>query len=207
MKARLVSAILLALMPIFSAFAADGNAILEKIEKANSEYSTLKAEFSQTRKIKATGKETYLQGTLYFNREDKMSMLYSDKNESLVINGSKFYMKRGGRANTFNTENNALMRTLASTLLGCVAGHPATVAKAQKADIKVADSGKMYVVTITATKDSPKKYSRIELNYRKTDCVLVKMVMDEPSGVSNTYEMSNIRKNITVEPSSFAIPK
>ena len=85
----------LALAPAAFASNADSD-ILVKIEKANSEYSTLKADFNQTRKIKATGKEIYLQGTLYFSREDKMSMQYSDPNESLVINGPEFYMKRGG---------------------------------------------------------------------------------------------------------------
>ena len=196
----------LALAPAALASNSDSD-ILVKIEKANSEYSTLKADFNQTRKIKATGKEIYLQGTLYFSREDKMSMQNSDPNERLVINGSKFYMKRGGKANTFNTESNSLMKTLSGTLLGCISGHPAKVAKDYKADLKVSDSGKAYVVTITASKDSPKKYSKIELSYRKTDCVLVKMVMEEAAGISNVYEMSSVKKNAAIAPENFAIPK
>ena len=179
----------LALAPAALASNSDSD-ILVKIEKANSEYSTLKADFNQT-----------------FSREDKMSMQYSDPNERLVINGSKFYMKRGGKANTFNTESNSLMKTLSGTLLGCISGHPAKVAKDYKADLKVSDSGKAYVVTITASKDSPKKYSKIELSYRNTDCVLVKMVMEEAAGISNVYEMSSVKKNAAIAPENFAIPR
>ena len=76
-----------------------------------------------------------------------------------------------------------------------------------KADLNVSDPGKMYVVTITASKDSPKRYSKIELSYRKTDCVLVKMVMEETAGISNVYEMSSVKKNAAIAPENFAIPE
>lgn len=190
-----------------NAFSADSDAILSKIEKTNEQYKTLKCDFNQTRSFKATGKEIYLQGVLCYSREDKMSMIYNDDREKLVINGAKFYLKRGNVDNTFNTDNNTLMRQLSGTLLGCVAGHPETVAKDYKADLSVAQSGNRYVVTIKATKDSPKKYSRIELYYRTTDCILVKMVMVEPAGITNTYDMSGIKKNVSIEESSFKASK
>ena len=137
-----------------------------------------------------------------------MSMRYSvPKTDLLIINPGKLYMNRGGKSSLFDTGKNARMKSLSSTLLDCVAGNPAKVADDNNADLSVLPSSDSYVVTISAKAGTSNKYSRIQLTYRKSDCVLVKMIMDEPSGVSNAYEMSSIEKNVSVADSEFVIPK
>lgn len=182
--------------------------LLDVIGKANSSYASIKSDFKQSRTIKASGKTISLEGVLCYTRADKMSMRYSvPKTDLLIINPGKLYMNRGGKSSLFDTGKNARMKSLSSTLLDCVAGNPAKVADDNNADLSVLPSSDSYVVTISAKAGTSNKYSRIQLTYRKSDCVLVKMIMDEPSGVSNAYEMSSIEKNVSVADSEFVIPK
>lgn len=182
--------------------------LLDAIEKANSSYGSIKSDFRQLRTLKASGKTISLEGVLCYTRADKMSMRYSvPKTDLLIINPGKLYMNRGGKSSLFDTGKNARMKSLSSTLLDCVAGNPAKVADDNNADLSVLPSSDSYVVTISAKAGTSNKYSRIQLTYRKSDCVLVKMIMDEPSGVSNAYEMSSIEKNVSVADSEFVIPK
>ena len=182
--------------------------LLDAIEKANSSYGSIKSDFRQLRTLKASGKTISLEGVLYYTRADKMSMRYSvPKTDLLIINSGKLYMNRGGKSSLFDTGKNARMKSLSSTLLDCVAGNPAKVADDNNADLRVLPSSDSYVVTISAKPGTSNKYSRIQLTYRKSDCVLVKMIMDEPTGVSNVYEMSSVEKNVSVSDSEYVIPK
>ena len=62
------------------------------------------------------------------------------------------------------------------------------------------------MVTLTTDNAARRGYSKIVLTYRKSDCVLVKMIMDEPSGVSTSYEMRDIKKNAAFPDSVFIVP-
>ena len=83
-------------------------------------------------------------------------------------------------------------------------GKVGDVAKANNASVSTSESGGNYVVTLTAKEKSVRGYSKIVLTYRKVDCVLVKMVMEEFTGVTNTYEMSDIVKDKPLGDSVFS---
>ena len=168
---------------------ADG--VLDKIASSNTRISTLQAHFDQSRFLKATGKTIPMEGIFYYASPDRMSMSYSKPaNELLVIDK--------------NTSKNKIMGSLSDCLLGCVRGKVGDVAKANNASVSTSESGGNYVVTLTAKEKSVRGYSKIVLTYRKVDCVLVKMVMEEFTGVTNTYEMSDIVKDKPLGDSVFS---
>ncbi len=182
---------------------ADG--VLDKIASSNTRISTLQAHFDQSRFLKATGKTIPMEGIFYYASPDRMSMSYSKPaNELLVIDKNTFFMYRGGNRSTFDTSKNKIMGSLSDCLLGCVRGKVGDVAKANNASVSTSESGGNYVVTLTAKEKSVRGYSKIVLTYRKVDCVLVKMVMEEFTGVTNTYEMSDIVKDKPLGDSVFS---
>lgn len=186
---------------------ADDAAVLSKIETANSKVETIQAHFIHRKTLVATAKVTSMEGTLYFSSPDKMGMHYTKPaTDLLIINGNQFYMNRGRKASTFDTDKNALMRSLSQTLIRCVRGEASQVATDNNADISTSSSGSNYVVTLTAKKNSPKGYSKIVLKYRKSDCMLVSMEMTEFIGVVNLYEMSDIKTGVSVDASVYTVP-
>lgn len=181
--------------------------VVAKILKANASVKNIESKFTQVKTIKASGRKIASEGTLYFTPDGHLTMRYSKPaGELLVVNGNKFHMNKGGKAMTFDTSKNALMGSLANTLVNCIKGDPETVAAANNAKLAVSETAEGYVVTLTASAAGHRGYSKIVLTYRKSDCVLVKMIMEETVGITNTYEMKDVKKNTSLPSDAFRIP-
>ena len=202
MKKTLTTLVLL-LSAAAVVFAA-GNPSLEKIEKTGKELRSAESHFLHNRTIQASGKVIKMEGNLFYSADDRLAMRYTKPStDLLVIDGTKFFLSRGGVSNTFDTSKNPMMESLRSTLLDCVAGRVEKVASGNNADLAVKEDASSYIVTLTARQKAVRGYSRIVLTYRKSDCFLVKMRMEEFTGVTNTYIMDKIVKNPTVSSESF----
>lgn len=187
---------------------ADNDAVLSKIEKNNETVHSLQCSFTQTKTLKASGKVIKSEGELFFTSDRQLSMVYSQpQGELLVINGAKMYMCRGDKKNVFNTDKNRQMNSLSNTLINCIEGKIQTVATEVAANVDVNEEGGNFVVTLSATAAAARGYSRIVLNYRKSDCTLTKMVMTEFSGIENVYEMASIKKGVSIDTGKFSIPE
>lgn len=181
--------------------------VVAKILKANASVKNIESKFTQVKTIKASGRKIASEGTLYFTPDGHLTMRYSKPaGELLVVNGNKFHMNKGGKAMTFDTSKNALMGSLANTLVNCIKGDPETVAAANNAKLAASETAEGYVVTLTAAAAGHRGYSKIVLTYRKSDCVLVKMIMEETVGITNTYEMKEVKKNTSLPSDAFRIP-
>lgn len=181
--------------------------VVAKILKANASVKNIESKFTQVKTIKASGRKIASEGTLYFTPDGHLTMRYSKPaGELLVVNGNKFHMNKGGKAMTFDTSKNALMGSLANTLVNCIKGDPETVAAANNAKLAASETAEGYVVTLTASAAGHRGYSKIVLTYRKSDCVLVKMIMEETVGITNTYEMKEVKKNTSLPSDAFRIP-
>ncbi|MBQ8594134.1 MAG: outer membrane lipoprotein carrier protein LolA [Bacteroidaceae bacterium] len=179
-----------------------------EIEKMNAAYTSFQCQFTQEDVAAGTGKKEQLSGTLYFQRPDRMAMHYTQpESDLLVINGDLFYMKRGKRDRRFNTAKNARMRSLSSTLLACMMGNVAEVAATNGADIEVDEKGGNYVVILSARKKQPRGYSRIVLEYRKSDGLLQQMQMDEFGGKTSLYTLASHQTNAPIQESLFMVKK
>lgn len=180
---------------------------VKKITAANASVKNIESGFVQTKTLKASGKKNVSEGTLYFANDGRLSMKYSKPaGELLVVNGNKFHMNKGGKASTFDTSKNQMMGSLAKTLTGCIKGCPQQVATDNGAELSEAETAEGYVVTLTAGAGAKRGYSKIVLVYRKSDCVLTKMTMEEVSGIATVYEMKGIKKNTSFPEDVFRVP-
>lgn len=181
--------------------------LVDKITAANASVRNIESGFVQTKTLKASGKKIVSEGTLYFANDGRLSMKYNKPaGELLVVNGNKFHMNKGGKASTFDTSKNQMMGSLAKTLTGCIKGRPQQVATDNGAEISETETTEGYVVTLTAGAGAKRGYSKIVLVYRKSDCVLTKMTMEEVSGISTVYEMKGIKKNTSFPEDVFRVP-
>ena len=181
--------------------------LVKKITTANASVRNIESSFVQTKTLKASGKKIVSEGTLYFANDGRLSMKYSKPaGELLVVNGNKFHMNKGGKASTFDTSKNQMMGSLAKTLTGCIKGCPQQVATDNGAELSETETAEGYVVTLTAGAGAKRGYSKIVLVYRKSDCVLTKMTMEEVSGIATVYEMKGIKKNTSFPEDVFRVP-
>jgi len=191
------------LLTMFSRSAAQ-DAILDRIESANASVTSIQAHFNQTKTLPAGNKEIKSEGTLYFNAKDRMSMLYSvPESDVFIIDGTRLRMVRGEKKNVYDTSKNAVMRSLSTTLLSCIAGQVRALAEANDADISAEQTDGCYLVTMTSRRRASKGYSSIVLKYDLKTCILTSMKMVEFSRISTLYELSDIRKGVAIDPAVY----
>lgn len=198
----------LSLLLCSTALMAQDKAMLQDIKTANASNPNIEAHFAQTKHNTINGKKTLSEGTLYIANSDKMAMHYNEPStDLLVINGTQFYMKQGKRSKLYNTTKNKAMASLSNTLLSCVRGDIENLAADNDATISTQKTANGYEVTLTSNKKQSRGYAKIILVYDLNTRILVRMQMDEYNGMSNIYEMSNIKKGGSIASSYFEIPK
>lgn len=195
----LVAAVFSCLLP-----AAAGDAeIISKIEKSNSNVGNIEASFSH-RNVK-NGKTSNFSGTYYYSG-GKLAMVYTVDSEALVVNDSHLYLKHGKKVTKGDIRNNARMRGFAGTLINCIKGNISAVAKDNNADWSLTQDSSSYVVTVKARKKASKGYSKIVLRYRKSDCLLTGITLEEFNGTVNEYKLSSPKTGGAIPVDVFKIP-
>lgn len=186
---------------------AQDDALLQKIANGNASMPNIEAHFVQTKHLVANDKKIVTEGTLYIADSDKMAMYYNEPStDLLVINGEQFYMKQAKRAKLYNITKNKPMASLSNTLLSCVRGKAAELAQQNNADISAKKSDKGYEVTLVSREKKAKGYAQIDLIYDAKSLILVYMKMTEYNGISNTYEMSQIKTGVNIDAAKFQAP-
>lgn len=204
---KILTFFLLTLSTLFGAEAARADGVLDQISQANASLKTMEAGFTQTKTIKANGKTSSFSGTMYYSAPDKLAMVYDQSSEGLVINGTKLFIRRGGKSNKGDTRHNKQMDHLSSTLFSCMKGDLQKAADDNNADISVKTVKDCYEVTIKARKKASKGFSVILLRYRKSDCLITSMRLEEFSGVTNEYTMTDCKVGEAIPATRFDLPK
>lgn len=196
--------LLLAISASFSLSAANEAEILAKIASSNKQTTSIEGAFKQTRTNAAKVKVT-MSGKLYYKNTRQLSMLYSQPaTDKFIISNGVMYMKTGSKTTQYTLSKSPAMNKLADYLLKAFAGQVSEIAKANNADCSVSDDGKNYVVKLSAKKTAAQGFAKITLKYRKSDCALVYMENEEFNHLVNTYELTGIKRNVSVSNNVFA---
>ena len=184
------------------------NPILTKIATAQEKISSFESGFVQTRKNTVSGAKIVSKGMMYFSKPDCMALEFEKLDEDHIIaNGDIYYFKQAKVANVFDASKNPQIKTLKNTLLWCLCGTPEKVAADVDAKITASETSSAYVVVLTANQKQVRGYSKIVLNYRKSDGLLTKMIMEEFTSMTTEYSLTTPKPNATVDPSHFVVPK
>jgi len=191
----------------FMAFAGNNDAfILSTIEARNETLKTAECTFTQVRAVPAAKTSVDMAGALYFDVNKKLSMLYTKPaGEYFVVNGDILKMNKGGKKNQFDLTKVPMMNSLCKTLFCCIQGKIRTLAVEVNADVAVEETANSYIVTLTAKKKEVKGYSKIVLTYNKKTCLIDEMVMEEFTGVRNSYKMTSLKKNVNIPEEKFIV--
>lgn len=156
---------------------------------------TVTCDFQQTKFIAASGKTVQSNGSLTFDYAGKLDMRYNQpQGDFFIIDGKTISMNINGKKATIDTEKNPRMKSYRNTLVNCITGNWDLVCKENDAESTVIEKNGMKIVEINAKKISTRGYSKITLSYRKSDNMLVEMVLEEFNGIVTTYRMSNCKK-------------
>lgn len=146
----------------------------------------LECSFTQTRTIRASGKEFHAKGAVSFKAPDQLTMTYSDPaGEYLVISGPMLRSNTQGQQLSIDTDKNPRFRVLRNTLLNCIVGEYEQAAQDNDADLAISEKNGVKTVSMKARKAAPRGYSQIVMEYVKG--LPVRMVLEEFGGISTEY--------------------
>ena len=152
---------------------------------------TFDTDFTQTKLMKISGKTTDKAGHLTFDGKDQLSMIYTEpQGEYFKIEGNMVKINMDGKKVELDAEKVKMVGLQRSTLLNCLSGNWEQAAADNNAELTVKEEKGVKTVSIVAKGKVPKGgYKSVELTYRASDNVLIKMVLEEAIGIINTYQI------------------
>ena len=152
---------------------------------------TFDTDFTQTKVMKVSGKTTDKAGHLTFDGKDQLSMIYTEpQGEYFKIEGNMVKINMDGKKVELDAEKVKMVGLQRSTLLNCLSGNWEQAAANNNAELTVKEEKGVKTISIVAKGKVPKGgYKSVELTYRASDNVLIKMVLEEAIGIINTYQI------------------
>ncbi len=118
-------------------------------------------------------------------------MIYSDpEGDYFIIDGNMVKMSLMGKSGELDATKVPMVALQRSTLLNCLTGNWEQAAKDNNATTEVTEKTGFRTVKITAAGVIPRGgYKAVILTYRVKDGRVTRLVLEEPAGIENTYEI------------------
>ena len=152
---------------------------------------TFDNDFTQTKVMKVSGKTTEKVGHITFDGKNQLSMIYSEpEGEYFIIEGDQVKINMDGKKADLDANKVKMVKLQRATLLNCLSGNWEQAAVDNNADSTVTEDKEFRNILIKARGKVPRGgYSSVDLTYRLSDGMMVKMVLEEAIGIINTYEI------------------
>ena len=153
--------------------------------------TNVETDFTQTKVLKVSGKTTEKAGHIVFDGNDHLTMTYTQpEGEHFIIEGNMVKINMDGKKANLDADKVKMVKLQRSTLLNCLSGNWEQAAEDNNADLTVTEDKGFRNVLIKAKGKVPRGgYSSVELTYRLSDGMMIKMVLEEVIGSINTYEI------------------
>lgn len=183
------------------------NDIIAKINKASAGISTMSGNFTQTKNLSMLNDKMVSQGSIYYQRSDKLRWEYTSPYKYLfVFNGTKVYVGNNSRKDVIDTNSNKVFKEIARIMMSTVTG--TALSNASDFTIGVEVSGNQYLVTLVPKKKEMKAmFSKVVLSFNKSDMIVSEINIIEKNGDKTNIKFKNIAINKPLNASLFAIPK
>jgi outer membrane lipoprotein-sorting protein len=174
----------------------------QELKKENTELSTIKCLFTQSRMVSVLADEVNKKGQFYFQIPGNMLLSFDD-GDYIKMTPSRFEIKNAGKVNTTKVDSNPMLRNLSSILSACVVGDFSQISKGFTVKAE-SISGEWVVEMIPRRGKSASKVSKILVHFDKKDMSLNLLRMEEESGDYTEYKFYNKQFNTEIESTLFA---
>lgn len=191
-----------ALCLVFSQFAPlhaepDGIIAAKKVER-------LSCTFVQTKESSMLEGQTVSSGLMYYVHPDKVRWEYTEPFSGIfVMDGNAAAFGTVGKMQKIDLAKNRLFRSISKIMFVGLSGSP--LVSDANYQVQVTDSGDfMEAVLVPVNKSMAKVMNRVLLYVRKSDLMVVRIVMEEPGGDITRIELDNIDTEKQIDLNIFA---
>lgn len=183
--------------------AQDDNTIFQRIEKTGAAITSMECNIVNT--CKKSGEERSKPGKLYYQASDKIGAHF-DCGDYAIFNGSKMKIDIGIFHGTFRTNRENIFNSLSNMLFCAIQGKCIQVAETNDYDYALETREDTYVVNFDSRKQKSRGigYKNVVFVYGKSNCRLVKLILTDFKGTTNTFSFSNIQYGCKIDGSKFS---
>lgn len=164
----------------------------------------LSCTFVQTKESSMLEGRTVSSGVMYYVYPDKVRWEYTEPFSGIfVMDGNGAAFGTGGKMQKVDLAKNRLFRSISKIMFVGLSGSP--LVSDANYQVQVTDSGYfMEAVLVPVNKSMAKVMSRVLLYVRKSDLMVVRIVMEEPGGDITRIELDNIDTEKQIDLNIFA---
>ena len=198
--------LILTAMVLSIAVQAQGSLVLDKIRQTNGALHSFDADLTNT--LQKSDKKNIQKGKLYFVATDRFAALF-DTGKYMVVNANQLKINIGLFHGKFKLRKSGIMRSLSNIFLYGFQGRCEDLANEENYAVQVKETGRFQQVVCTARKKSffGIGYKTVIFNYDKDDFLLREIVLVDTGDNIDTYAISNMKYDVTVNPSVFSTEK
>lgn len=186
--------------------AAQQKEVIARINKATSGLKSMSCSFTQTKHLSLLSDKMVSEGKMSYKQPNKLRWEYTSPYQYLFIfNGTKVYVGNKSRKDVIDTNSNKLFKEVARIMMSTVTG--TALSNAADFSVSVEDGKTLWNVTLIPKKKEMKKmFTRIVLSFSKSDLMISEINLHEKNNDRTNIRLRNIKTNIAINESLFAIP-
>jgi outer membrane lipoprotein carrier protein len=186
---------------------AQNNAIVEKIKQANTGYTSITSDFTQTKHLSFMNEDVFSKGKFFYSKPDRLVMKYEEpEGDLMLINDDQLVMIAAGKRSKASAKINSRVRALKNILSSCLQGD---VSKLEGATVSTAETLDSYIITVglSIRREKSGTINKVVLNYDKSDLTLSTLQMNEVDGSFTLYKLTDKKLNVAVSDEVFKAPR
>lgn len=177
--------------------------VMENIEKAAREMSSLTCDFKQTKDLSILDEKMISTGCVYYRRDSRLRWEYlSPYAYTFILNDKKILTRTGETRNVIDVKSSKLFQEIVKIMMSSVNGSGLTDEKRFAATYLRGDAT-WTVILLPLQREIKKMFSTIELTFNATDYTVDRVKMSEPNGDVTLVELSGKHFNITLDDEIF----
>ena len=177
-------------------------ALLNRIKDVNGRIKSFESDLANT--LVKSSKTTTQQGKLYFVAPNEFAALFSE-DSYMIVNEKKIKMDIGLFHGTFKLKDGGMMQSLSSIFLYGFQGRIQDLADENNYELSTTTEGGYHVITGTTRKKRliGIGYKQVVFKYHVDSLLLKEIVLYDYKGNIDTYTISNVKYNVTVDRQRF----
>lgn len=202
---RIILPILFALFHLTGHAQLSEQMIIEEINKAASQLSSMQCDFVQTKELNLLNDKLISKGRMYYQQANKLRWEYiSPYTYTFILNGAKVVLRKKERNDVIDVNQNRMFREIVHIMMSSVVGKCLSDTKSFKTSIKDADT-EWVATLVPQTKEMKQMFTRIILHFDKRQSVVVRVEMCEKNGDNTEISLTNIKKNQQIDAKVFSL--
>lgn len=183
----------------------DTTAFKASLDKMTQKIQTIESKFTQDKNLSVLSEKIVSQGYFCFKKENRIRWEYDKPYKYIiVIDNGKIFIKDDNKVNKFDMSSNKTFKEINGLITDCLQGNVSS----NKVDfqVKYYENDKLYAVNMVALSKKMKElFSNIVLYFDKTDLVVSKLTMNEPSGDYTDFIFTDKKMNGPVADEKFVV--